>query len=166
MNTFDRSLLTDYSSRMLDRFLPAFPDEVLYSIENSENYFQPDGDRLKGAWVIEWLCPAGGYDWNVRLRSTREGVDEQLTIIWGDTHTHFGYWTNTKPDEEADDCLKFLNDIFQEKIWNIGFLNENVIIQVQMCEMNEIQIQMEKYQANGYKVKSWRSTYDKKVGQD
>jgi hypothetical protein len=166
LDTFDRSILTDYFSRMLDRFLPTFPEEVIYSIDNSENYFQPDGDRLKGAWVIEWLCPAGGNDWNVRLRSTREGQSEQLTISWGNDHIHFGYWTNSKPDEEADDCLIFLNGIFQERTWYVSLFNEKERIHRQMCKVDEIESLMVKEQATKYMVKSWRGTFDKTVLSD
>lgn len=163
MTSFDRSRLTAYSSRILDRFLLAFPNEKIYSIDNSENYFRPDGDRLKGAWIIEWLCPAGGYDWNICLRSTNEGHDEQLTISWGNDHFHFGYWANTKPDEEVNDCLKYLTEIMQERIWSVSFYNEKGYLHAQICRANEIQYLKASYQASCYKIKSWRGTYDQTI---
>jgi hypothetical protein len=163
MYEFNRSLLTDYSSRMLDLILPAFPKESIDLIDNSENFFTDDDYRYAGAWVIEWLCPAGGYDWNIRLRSTREGIEEQLTLVWGNDHIHFGYWTNTKPYEEAEDCLTFLNEIFEERIWHVSFYHEERFIQAQMCKSNEIQHIKAAYQATSYKVKSWKGHFDKTI---
>lgn len=160
MLELDRTLLSDYSSCILDRFLPAFPGETIYLLDNSENYFSNDKYRYAGAWIIEWLCPAGGFDWNVCLRSTREGVSEQLTLKWGHDHLHFGYWTNTKPDEEVEDCLNFLNEIFQERICHVSFYNEEKFIKAQMCKPNEIQHIKAVCQASSYRVKSWKGTFN------
>jgi hypothetical protein len=57
LKNFDRSMLNGYSERLLDHFLNAFPNEKIYGVFNTENYFMPDGDRFVGAWVIEWSYP-------------------------------------------------------------------------------------------------------------
>jgi len=116
MNTFDRNRLNTYADRMLDHFLFAFPKETIYSIVNSEDYFQPDGDRFVGAWVIEWLCPAGGYDWNVMLSSE----EQQLIIRWASDHEHFINWDKVSGDPEISECLNKLKEIFDEAILNVG----------------------------------------------
>jgi hypothetical protein len=158
-DNFDRSILNDYSNRLLDQFLTAFPQESIYSIDNSENYYKPDGDRFVGAWVIEWLCPSGGYDWNIRLRST----EKQLTITWGEFHVHFGNWGRFEFDGEANECLITLNDIFTEKLWHITIFDDTGIAFGKWCEPKKIKSLALEKKATKYEIKSWLGTFDNTV---
>ncbi len=157
MSPFDPTKLNDYAERMLSRFLTAFPNELFYSLENTENYYVPDGDRFVGAWVIEWLCPAGGYAWNVRLCSS----EHQLTIRWGNDHEHFGNWDDTEDDPEVETCSGRLAEIFSEKLWYVDFYQGDKFLYGRMCAPDEIHSLLQSSSATSYKIKTWRGTLDK-----
>ena len=162
MNSYDYSKLNDYAERMMSRFLTAFSKEAIYLLDNSENYFIADGDRFIGAWVIEWLCPAGGYDWNVRLRSS----EHQLTIYWGNDHEHFGNWDRIEGDPEAETCLVRLAEIFDEKLWNVSLYQGDKPFSDGWCGPDEVDALILSSPVMRYEIKTWRGTFDKMVSRN
>lgn len=156
---FDHTKLNPYYARILDRLLNAFPHETVYSLDNSEDY-KLRGGLYYGAWVIEWLCPEGEYDWNVILLPTEQ---DELVLRWGGDHEHFGNW-GREGDPEIDECLARIEDIFTERVWHFMFFRgDEKYGSGKFCRPAEVKRWARFFRATRYVTKSWRGTFDQEV---
>lgn len=166
---FDRVKLDPSAAQVLSRFIDAFPEEKIFALENSEEFYthKPDNDYA-GGWVLQWLCPKSDNDFdNVRLHYAQENPPRfSLVLRWDGDHEHF-YGKESKPDIEK--CLARIEGIFTEKVWSIRVFREYAKWGIgTICKPDEIdRIINEIDRVNGrvvrYIIKSWRGTYDKEV---
>ena len=160
---FDRSLLNDYSERLLDRFLNAFPKEKIYNLQNTDKWVRPgENDDFIGAWVLEWIPPSGDSELNIELRSS----EKQLIISWISDHEHFINFDQSDGDPEAEDCLNKLAEIFTEQVVHVNLFGKDspYYIKANWLKPEEVEDFVRKNeQAIRYEVNSWRGTYDKVV---
>lgn len=165
---FDRSMLNPYAAHALDRFFDAFPQEITASMVNSEDFYTPrEGFNYKGGWIIEWLCPVGCYDWNVRLHcadENRRGLE--LILRWGSDHDHFGKW-GREGEPEIDECCARMADIFAEKVWHcLFFRGDEKYGSGSICRPDQLKKMIQYYRATWYEIKSWRGTFNQEVHLD
>ncbi len=166
---FDHSILDRGAARTLKRFIHAFPQEKIFSLENSEDYYKhkPDND-YEGGWVLQWHCPSfGEEDWNLRLHYAQESPPEfWLVLRWSNEHEHF-FDREFKPD--IDGCLARMEEIFAEKVWYLILFRENAKWgRGSICKPEDIDRSINEVDRHygrviRYEIKSWRGTYDKEV---